>query len=288
VRVTAARPRRVRLRAELATVAALVAFVTAVLVVPALALVWSSLTGGGSPSLAVYGRLLGRGSYQRAIATSLGLAAVAAALGTGFGGLVAVALQQAVGERARGALLALATVATNYGGLPLVFGFVLLLGSQGMVTLLLGALAGRPVPVELVSFWGLVLVYQYFLIPLCVLTFLPALAALRAELREAAAVHGAHPRHFWRWVGGPLLLPPLCASYVLCFAHALGSFTTPWALVGGGSALTLIPLQIGFLFGEAGFDLEAADALAVTVIGLVAAALAVYHLAMRRVARWTA
>lgn len=209
-------------------------------------------------------------------------------IGTAVGALVALALHHAVGERSRATLLALATVATNMGGLPLVFGFVLLWGSQGMLTLALGALAGRPVPVELVSFWGLVAVYQYFLIPLCVLTFLPALAALRVELAEAAAVHGARAWHFWRYVGGPILLPPLTASFVLCFAHGLGSFTTPWALIGGGSGLTLIPLQIGFLFGEAGFDLEAADALAVTIIGLVTASLVVYHRAMGRLARWAA
>jgi putative spermidine/putrescine transport system permease protein len=155
-----------------------------------------------------------------------------------------------------------------------------------MGTLLIGALLGRPAGIELVSFWGLVAVYQYFLVPQCVLTFLPALGALRAELREAAAVHGARAPAFWRYVGGPLLLPPVLASFVLCFAHALGSFTTPWALIGGGSGLTLIPLQIGFLFGEAGFDLEAADALAVTIIVCVAACLIAYQRLMARLARW--
>jgi putative spermidine/putrescine transport system permease protein len=258
------------------------------LVLPGLALVWNSLAPDGRPSLAVYARILAGGGYRRAILTSVLLATVSAGLGTAVGGPVALALHRLVGDRLRATLVALATVATNYGGLPLVFGFVLLLGSQGALTLLLGQLARRPVSVELVSFWGLVLVYQYFLVPLCVLTFLPALALLRPELAEAAAVHGARPGRFWRHVGGPLLLPPLGASFLVCFAHALGSFTTPWALIGGGSSLTLIPLQIGFLYGEAGFDLEAADALAVTVIALVAAALAVYDLAMRRVARWSA
>jgi putative spermidine/putrescine transport system permease protein len=272
---------------EVFAVALLVAFVVGVLVAPAVALLWSSLAAGGSPSPAVYLRLLGRASYQRAILTSLALAATSAGLAAALGALVAVAVHHAVGERSRAVLLALATVATNYGGLPLVFGFVLLWGTQGMLTLTAGALVGGRVGIELVSFGGLVAIYQYFLVPLCVLTFLPALAALRVELREAAAVHGARSRHFWRHIGGPLLVPPFLASFVLCFAHALGSYTTPWALIGGGSGLTLIPLQIGFLFGEAGFEPEAADALAVIVILLVAASLFLYHRMMGRLARWT-
>jgi putative spermidine/putrescine transport system permease protein len=279
---------RARPGADALAVALLLAFVGAVLILPGLALLVNTLLPDGRPSLAVYARILGRGSYQRAILTSLGLAATAGAIGTALGVPTALALHQVGGERLRAAVVALATVATNYGGLPLVFGFVLLLGSQGALTLLLGALVGGPPGIELVSFWGLVLVYQYFLVPLCVLTLLPALAALRPELGEAAAVHGARARDFWRHVAAPLLLPPICASFLLCFAHALGSFTTPWALVGGGSGLTLIPLQIGFLFGEAGFDLEAADALAVTVMALVAAALVAYRRVMARVARWAA
>lgn len=274
------------LRVELLAIALLVAFVGAALVAPAAALVWNSVMGSGRPSLQVYARILSSGGYQRAIVTSLLLATTAAALGTSVGALVALSLHRVAGDRFRATFLSLATVATNYGGVPLAFGFVLLLGTQGAVTLLLRALAGRRVGVELVSFWGLVAVYLYFLIPLCVLTFLPALAALRRELREAAAVHGARAWHFWRYVGGPILLPPLAASFVLLFAHALGSFTTPWAIVGGGSDLTLMTLQIGFLFGEAGFDLEAADALAVLIILLAALSLGIYHALMARVARW--
>lgn len=274
------------LRADGLAIALLVLFVGAALVAPAAALFRSSLMAGGRPSLEVYARILMAGGYQRAIVTSLALAATAATLGSVLGGVVALSLHRIAGDRFRGLFLSLAAVATNYGGVPLAFGFILLLGSQGAITLLLSSLVGRHLPVELVSFWGLVLVYLYFLIPLCILTFLPALVALRSELRDAASVHGGRAIHFWRYVGGPILLPPLTASFVLLFAHALGSFTTPWAIVGGGSDLTLMTLQIGFLFGEAGFDLEAADALAVLIMLLAGASLLIYRLLMSRVARW--
>jgi putative spermidine/putrescine transport system permease protein len=287
VAVPGARARRgVGFRADGLPILLLVAFVGATLVGPALALLWNSVTAGGHFSVSVYARILQGHGFRQAIITSLLLATCAATVGTTLGALLALGLHRTVGERFRSTFLALAAVATNYGGVPLAFGFILLLGSQGAITLLASALIGHKVSVELVSFWGLVAVYLYFLIPLCVLTFLPALVALRVELFEAAAVHGARSYHFWRYVGGPILLPPLAASFVLLFASALGSYSTPWAIIGGGSDLTLMTVQIGFLFGEAGYDLVMADGLAVMIIVLAAASLVIYHMLMSRTARW--
>ncbi|HEX9897695.1 MAG TPA: hypothetical protein VGC81_00630, partial [Candidatus Methylomirabilis sp.] len=149
------------LRADGLAIALLVLFVGAALVAPAAALFRSSLMASGRPSLEVYTRILMAGGYRRAIATSLALAATTATLGSVLGGAVALSLHRAARERFRGLFLSLAAVATNYGGVPLAFGFILLLGSQGAITLLLGSLVGRQIPVELVSFWGLVLVYLY-------------------------------------------------------------------------------------------------------------------------------
>ncbi len=267
-------------------VSLLCAFVLAVVIVPAGTLLWSSVMGSGSFSLGTYVDIFRGRGYRKAVMSSVMLAATTASIGTAVGGLLAWTIHRRVGERFRSALLSLATVATNAGGLSLVFGMILLLGSQGVITLIVKALIGFA-PYELVSFWGLVLVYLYFLIPLCILTFLPSLEAIRSELREAAAVHGARPMQFWLHVGGPILLPPLVASFVLLFVNSFGSFTTPWALIGGGSGMTLITLQVGFLFGEAGYNPQAADALASIIIIIAAACVVTYHLLMRRVAQWS-
>lgn len=273
-------------RADLLAVVLLAVFVLATLVGPAGALVWNTLWTGGRLSLSVYARILQSPGLRQAITTSLLLATAAATVGTALGALLALAVHHTVGERFRSTFLALATVANNYGGVPLAFGFILLVGSTGMITLLANALLGHRVEIELVSFWGLIAVYLYFLIPLCVLTFLPSLAALRAELREAAAVHGARAYHFWRYVGGPILVPPLLASFVLLFASALGSYSTPWAIIGGGADLTLMTVQIGFVLGESGFDIAVADGLAVMIIVLASLSLVAYHMLMSRTARW--
>lgn len=261
-------------------------FILAVLVTPALTLLWSSLFLEGRLSLGTYAGLLKRRGYRLAISTSVLLATCTATIGTVLGVILSWNLNRILSERFRSLLLSLATVANNAGGLPLVFGMILIAGTQGMITLFLNRVLAWKVSFELVSFWGLALVYLYFLIPLCILTFLPSLEALKSELREAASVHGARPLHFWRYVGMPILIPPLAACFVLLFVNGFGSFTTPWALVGGGSSLTLITLQIGFLFGEAGYDPQAADALGVIIILIASICMLIYHLLMRRVARW--
>lgn len=284
------RTKRLRLRSisgfGTLAVSLLCAFVLAVVIAPALTLLWSSVMATGSFSLSSYVDVFKGRGYRKSVTSSVLLAATTATIGTTVGALLAWNLHRMVGERFRSAMLSLATVATNAGGLPLVFGMILLFGSQGTITLILKAVLGSA-PYELVSFWGLVLVYLYFLIPLCILTFLPSLEAVRTELREAAAVHGARPLQFWLHVGGPILLPPLVASFVLLFVNSFGSFTTAWALVGGGSGLTLITLQVAFLFGEAGYNPQMADALASIIIVIAAGCVVTYHLLMRRVAQWT-
>ncbi len=271
---------------DLLGVVVLAIFVLATLVGPACGLALSTVQAGDGLSASLFGRIFRSPSLRQAVVTSLRLATMAAALGTMLGALLALAVHRTMGERFRATFLSLATVANNYGGVPLAFGFILLLGSTGMLTQLAASVIGRKVTIELVSFWGLVSVYLYFLIPLCILTFFPSLVALRAELREAAEVHGASAYHFWRYVGGPILIPPLFASFVLLFASALGSYSTPWAIIGGGADLTLMTVQIGFVFGESGFDIVVADGLAVMIIALVSLSLIVYHLLMARAARW--
>jgi putative spermidine/putrescine transport system permease protein len=255
---------------------ALAAFLAATVVLPLGMLLVSSLTPAGSPSLASYRTLFTGRAYRQALVNSLGVAAAAGLLATVAGSLVALAVYTRRGRRWADAVTALAGVAANAGGPPLAFAFVVLLGSQGMVRLAVRRVTGAdPLP-ELASYGGLVLVYLYFLVPLVLLVVLPALGAVRRELYEAALVLGARPRHFWRRVGVPVLLPPLAASYVLAFAVALGSYSTPWALVGGGGSLNLLPMQIGFFVGEAGYRLDMADAMAVVLVA-VATICAVAH-----------
>src|ERR687891_6592 len=87
-------------------------------------------------------------------------------------------------------LLGLVAVTSNFGGIPLSFAFIALLGTNGFITLLLREwldLRLYPGRFSLYSWTGLTMVYFYFQLPLMVLIFTPAIARLKPDWREAAA-----------------------------------------------------------------------------------------------------
>ena len=79
-------------------------------------------------------------------------------------------------------------VLANFGGINLTFMFIATLGLDGALTLWLNAVHLNPwnYGFNLYSFFGVVIVYMYFQIPLMVLVITPALGGLRASWREAA------------------------------------------------------------------------------------------------------
>ena len=99
-------------------------------------------------------------------------------------------------------------------GVPLAFAFVILLGLNGCLTLLLRKY-GLMESFNLYSKSGLIVLYTYFQIPLGVLLLYPAFDALRADWRESAALLGAGPWRYWRHIGLPVLAPALMERYDL-------------------------------------------------------------------------
>jgi putative spermidine/putrescine transport system permease protein len=128
------------------------------------------------------------------------------------------------------------------------------------------------------------LVYIYHLIPFAFLIMLPAFRAIRQQWIEAALTLGATRVQFWTYVGLPVLWPSFLAILILTFANAFGTYSTAMALTVG--RVNLIPLQIGFLFGEAAFDRELADALAVLMILTTSLCIVAYRALSMRTARW--
>src|SRR5262249_7873270 len=90
----------------------------------------------------------------------------------------------------------------------------------------------------LYSLLGVVIVYLYFQIPLMVLVILPALEGLRPAWREAAENLGARTWDYWRYVGGPVLLPSFLGCVLLLFGSALSAYATAEALTNGTTRLT--------------------------------------------------
>nr|WP_239523086.1 ABC transporter permease subunit [Geodermatophilus normandii] len=226
------------------------------------------------------------GAYARSYLGSLQLSAITAVLG----GVLGLALAFAVVSSRRGRLLrrlvlTASGVLANFGGIPLAFAFIATIGTSGVVTAVLTGPLGLD-GFSLYSMTGLAVVYLYFLVPLMVLTIVPAVEALRPQWREASDVLGATGWQYWRYVGGPVLAPPVLGATMLLFASAFAAYATARALVG--SSVPLVTLQIADSLSSnvvVGAE-NLGKALALGMVVLVGLVMVFYTWVQRRTSRW--
>lgn len=182
-------------------------------------------------------------------------------------------------------------VLANFGGLPLAFLFVAMIGNAGVLTRILasaGISLRDNLHFQLYSQVGVEFVYLYFMIPLMVLVITPALEGLRRQWREAAESLGASGWQYWRHVAGPVLAPNLAGSVALLFCSAFSAFATADALTNG--TLSLTPLLISselsgnVLAGPQAQNIAAA--LALDMIIVVVPLTLLYQAMQRRTTRW--
>lgn len=217
------------------------------------------------------------------------LSVLTAAAGAVIGAFVCYA---ALGLPATGVIRSMLDAATGvlaqFGGVMLAFVFIATIGVQGVVTVVLRD--GFGVDIQpgawLYSLPGLILPYIYFQVPLMVITFLPALSALKPQWTEANLVLGGTRASFWTRVGVPVLAPSFLASFLLLFANAFSSYATAAALASQGSQI--VPLQIrAALTSETVLGREnLAGALALGMIAVVGVVMWLYSVIQSRAARW--
>jgi putative spermidine/putrescine transport system permease protein len=208
-------------------------------------------------------------------------------------GILGLLIAYAIFTAKRGTILRQVAVTAsgvfaNFGGVPLAFLFIATLGSSGLATQWLTDLGFNPYDhgFSLYTLVGVVIVYMYFQIPLMVLVILPALEGLRPAWREAAQNLGARTWDYWRFVGGPVLLPSFLGCVLLLFGSALSAYATAEALTTGTIPLTAI--QIGsFLNGNviAGQE-NIGKALGLGMVVIIAVAMVLYVALQRRSAKW--
>ncbi|MFN4010083.1 ABC transporter permease [Pannonibacter sp.] len=177
---------------------------------------------------------------------SIQLSLITAFLGCliGFAMAAAVILGKLPGK-VRSGLMTFSGVASNFAGVPLAFAFLATLGPVGLVTIWLRNEFGinlRAMGFNLLSFWGLVVVYLFFQIPLMILMIAPALDGLKREWREAAEILGASASQYWRMVALPILFPALLGTFALLFANSFGAIATAFALTG--PQLNIVPIKL--------------------------------------------
>ncbi len=229
------------------------------------------------------------GIYLHGFWQSIILSVLTSVLPAIFGLLIAYAIFTAKrGNILRQVTITASGVFANFGGVPLAFLFIASLGSTGLITHWIANLGLNLYAhgFTLYSLTGVIVVYFYFQVPLMVLIILPALEGLRPAWREAAENMGARTWDYWRFVGGPVLLPSFLGCVLLLFGSALSAYATTEALTNGTIPLTAI--QIGsFLNGNviAGQE-NIGKALGLGMVVIIAIAMIIYVALQRRAARW--
>ncbi|HMO09043.1 MAG TPA: ABC transporter permease subunit [Paracoccaceae bacterium] len=232
---------------------------------------------------------LNTASNRNAYWTSIRLSFVTALLGCAIGfGMAAAVVFGGLPRGIRSPLLTFSGVASNFAGVPLAFAFIATLGPVGLITVWLRTEFGinlRAMGFNLLSYWGLVITYLFFQIPLMILIITPALDGLKREWREAAEVLGATGLQYWRMVALPILFPSLLGTFALLFANAFGAVATAFALTG--PQLNIVPIKLfAQIRGDVLGNPNLGYALAFGMIVITGAANVLYIWLRTRSERW--
>ncbi|EKT4522171.1 ABC transporter permease subunit [Pseudomonas putida] len=239
----------------------------------------NSLQSESGWGLANFNKVFASKFYLQALQRSLEISFWSSLFGIVIATLGAYSLRQ-VDSRLRDFVSAFANMTSNFAGVPLAFAFIILLGFNGALTLLLKQ-AGLLEDFSIYSKSGLILVYTYFQIPLGVLLLYPAFDALREDWRESAALLGASHWQYWRHIGLPVLAPALLGTFVILLANALGAYATVYALTTGN--FNVLPIRIAALVaGDITLDPNLASALAMVLVGLMTLVTVVHQWLLKR------
>jgi spermidine/putrescine transport system permease protein len=166
-------------------------------------------------------------------------------------------------------LLLIAPFLTSY--LLRVLAWKVILGNDGVINSFLAwtGLHSQPLSFLLYSRFAVMLVLGYVWLPFVALPIFVTLESLDRRLLEAASDLGASRLQAFVRVTLPLSLPGVAAAFLFVFIPTVGEFVTP-SLVGGTSGY-MYGNQIVTLF-QTGFpDWETGSALALFLIGVIAA-----------------
>ncbi|MDO5373301.1 MAG: ABC transporter permease subunit [Corynebacterium glutamicum] len=262
-------------------------FVAAFLIFPILAnLITAFQAPQGGFSFDTMGEAM-NSAHRPAFVLTAQLSLITALIGAVIGLLLAWALQRG---RKPGWLNALvnsfSALASQSGGVSLAYGFIALLGVQGLLTGMLNDLfPGFMSDFSITGFSGVTLVYLYFQIPLMAILMLPAMGGIKGQWLEAASSLGASRWQYLRDVAFPVLWPSIIGSFLLLFANSFAAYATAYALAGG--SLNLVPILIGFyISGNVLLNPGLAAALVTWMMFIILAAMGVRFYLTRKSDEW--
>lgn len=220
-----------------------------------------SLFSGGAPDLGAFGDVLGNAYYRGRIFFTFWLASVSvlATLALGIPSAYVFAHYDFPGKPL---LRAVSTVPFVMPAIVVAFGFIALLGPDGVVNQFLQWVSGRDdPPLALIGTFEVIILahvfYNYTIIMRIVSGFW---ATLDPRLEEAATMLGAHRWQTLRHVTLPLLAPSVVASGLLVFLFSFTSFGV--VLILGSREHTTLEVEIYRQTAQL-LDLRVAGALSV-------------------------
>ncbi|MBN3555824.1 ABC transporter permease subunit [Fictibacillus nanhaiensis] len=256
------------------------------LFLPFIAMIISSFKKNGEAgfSLFNYTEVFTNKFYLQAIGNSVLISFTASLIGILVAVFVAYSFTK-FSPKVQERLLLLANMTSNFAGVPLAFAYIVLLGTSGLFTILFNELSiGFLQGFNLYSWFGLVIIYIYFQIPLAIMLLYPIYLGIEKRWKEAATLLGASPLQFWLKIGIPFILPGIAGTFSILFANAMGAYATAYALVG--SNFNLLPIRIGALIsGDIFAQPELGSALAVFLGVSMIIALLINEWLMRLVRR---
>ncbi|WP_247747105.1 ABC transporter permease subunit [Alkalihalobacillus sp. BA299] len=222
--------------------------------------------------------------YLQSINNSLKISFISASVAIIIAAISGYSITKLAG-RGNKYMVMITNMTSYFEGIPLSFSFIILLGNNGLFTLLFSQL-GLDVlgTFNLYSWIGLIIVYVYFQVPFAIMLLLPTYQGLNSEWRYASNLLGGSSLHYWLRIGLPVLIPGIFGTYTILLANSLGAYATAYALVG--STYNLIPLQIGSLIaGDVFLNPNLASAFGVILAAIMLSALWLNEQIMRKVRR---
>jgi putative spermidine/putrescine transport system permease protein len=228
---------------------------------------FNSFQYDGEFSLDNYLEVLDSSFMIQAFSNSIWLSVWSSVIGLAIAALLVSSLRR-VDSRLRDGVIAFTNMSSNFAGVPLAFAFIIILGVNGAVTLLLkqyGLIEGF----NLYGKWGLLVIYIYFQIPLGVLLLYPAFDALQDDWQSASALLGAKTHQYWTQVALPVLSPALLGTFIILIANAMGAYASVYALTTGN--YNVITVRIASLVsGDLFLEPNLAAAISVILMAILA------------------
>ncbi|MGI3036868.1 ABC transporter permease [Vibrio diabolicus] len=221
----------------------------------------------GEFALDNYIEVLDSAFMMQAFGNSLWLAVWSSIFGLAIATLLVSSLRR-VDSKVRDGVIAFTNMSSNFAGVPLSFAFIIILGTNGAITLLLKQY-GLLGDFDLYGKWGLLAIYIYFQIPLAVLLIYPAFDALSDDWQTAAALLGAKTSQYWAKIALPVLSPALFGTFIILIANAIGAYASVYALTSGN--YNVITIRIASLVsGDLFLEPNLAAAISVILMALLA------------------